>query len=313
MSSSPTQRTRRPGGLGRGLSTLIGERPPESTPPPAPYAPAPATGRDMRVPIEHVQVAPWQPRRNFRPEAIEELASSIRERGILQPLWVRPSKDGWELIAGERRLRAARSVGVTEVPVHVLEVDDREALELALVENLQREDLDPIEEAEGYRSLADRFGLTQEQIASRVGRARASVANALRLLDLPESVKAWLAEGRLSTGHAKALLGVPGEADRVRFAKRMVKEGWSVRDAERAVARFLRPAQTRRPVREDVPESHIRYLADRLRERLGTGVSVHSPRTLANGRKQSGSIRIEYYGSEDLDRLLEILGLSEDV
>ena len=258
-----------------------------------------------------MRAAAWQPRRVFRDDALSELTASIRERGVLQPLWVRERDGEFELIAGERRLRAARAAGLAEVPVQVLDVDDRQALELALVENLQREDLDPIEEAEGYRALAETFDLTQEQIAERVGRARASVANALRLLSLPDFVKTALSDGQLSAGHAKALLGLHHPNAQSGVARRAIKEGWSVRDTERAVVRLNRPARPARAAREEVPEGHTQFLADQLRQRLGTRVSVQSPKTFANGRKAPGSVRIEYYGSEDLDRLMELLGLTD--
>ncbi len=312
MAENPAKRTR-PGGLGRGLSALIGGAAGPGGVSGAPPAPGGDTGEVRRLPLDRLRAADWQPRHAFPAESLEELVASIREHGILQPLLVRARGNIFEVIAGERRLRAAAAAGLAEVPVRVLEVDDREALELALIENLQREDLDPIEEAEGYRALGERFGLTQEQIAARVGRARASVANALRLLGLPDPVRESLAAGRLSVGHAKVLLGLAIPEEQRRLAARAEKEGWSVRELERRVARLARPPRVARMARDDVPASHVRYLADRLREKLGTGVTVHSPRTLANGRKAKGAIHIDFYSSEDLDRLIELLGLRDDL
>lgn len=295
-------------GLGRGLGALIREVPAQKKVEPQ----APSGEGTLRVPVERIHAAAWQPRQTFRPGAMEELVQSIRERGVLQPLLVRAQGEGYELIAGERRLRASIAAGLGEVPVRVLAVDDRAALELALIENLQREDLDPIEEAEGYRALADRFDLTQEQIAERVGRARASVTNALRLLSLPEPVRKMLQDGRLSIGHAKVLLGLAIPAEQILLAEQSMREGLSVRDLEKRVAKASRPPRKRRASRPDVPETHLRDLTDRVQQHLGTAVRIAPSRTLANGRRVKGMIEIDYYTNDDLDRLMILLGVSDD-
>lgn len=301
----------KPGGLGKGLGALIRGAP--QNPPPAAVAPAPVApvSEVRKVPVASVHAGVWQPRKEFKSEPLDELIRSIRERGVLQPLLVRAAADGFELIAGERRLRAATAAGLTEVPVKVMNVTDREALELALIENLQREDLNPIEEAEGYRALLDRFELTQDQVAERVGRARASVANSLRLLVLADPVRALLKDGAISVGHAKVLLGLTIAEEQGNFARRTVKEGWSVRDLEREVARAHRPPRRRGASRSDVPETHLRDIREKLQQKLGTGVYVFPSRTLASGRKAKGRIEIEYYTGDDLDRLMIVLGLSD--
>ena len=304
------------GGLGRGLNALIREAAATATPPAPAEAAAAADAPDggiRLVPVERIRAGRWQPRHQFRPEAMEELVASIRERGVLQPLLVLAAGDVFELIAGERRLRAATAAGLREVPVRLMVVDDRGALEMALVEKLQREDLDPIEEAQGYASLLTQFRLTQEQVSERVGKARATVANALRLLELPDAVKDLVREGRLSAGHAKALLALAIPAEREALARRAVKEGLSVREVERDVARVARGPRVRRASRDDVPADHAKYLEERLRERLGTGVRVESSRTFADGRKARGAVTIEYYSADDLDRLMVILGVSNDL
>jgi ParB family chromosome partitioning protein len=300
------------GGLGRGLDALI-PRASTSAPKEPPNAAGTADGSDVRrVSITAIRSGLWQPRRNFSADSLEELARSIREHGVAQPLLVRPTDQGYELIAGERRLRAATLAGLTDVPVRVLNVSDQEALELALIENLQREDLDPLEEAEGYRTLMEKFGLTQEQVAERVGRARTSVANALRLLSLPESVQQLIRERRLSAGHAKVLLSVTVPAEQDDLARRCVAHGWSVRELERVVARLLRGPRRRRTGSSEIPEVHLRDIEERLKQKFGSPVHVTPCRTLAGGRRAPGRIEVEYPTPDDLDRILLILGLSDD-
>lgn len=299
------------GGLGRGLGALI-----RDTPRPA-VAPAPAgAGAEpdtVRIALTRIRTNTFQPRHTFRPQPLDELVASINEHGVLQPLIVRPAGAEYELIAGERRLRAARAAGLAEVPCRVMRVDDRGALELALIENLQREDLNPMEEAEGYQLLCERFELTQDQVAHRVGKARATIANALRLLSLPPPVRTLVSEGALSPGHAKALLSLSIPDEQVRMAREAVRDGLSVRDVERSVARLLRGGtRARRVAREDVPAAHLRDMESKLREKLGTGVRMASPRTLANGKKTKGEIVVEYYTADDLDRLMIVLGLSNE-
>ncbi|HPF99653.1 MAG TPA: ParB/RepB/Spo0J family partition protein [Kiritimatiellia bacterium] len=295
-------------GLGRGLGALIKDTPAA----PAEAAAESAAGA-IQVPIEKVHKSPWQPRKRMAAEPLEELTHSVRERGVLQPLLVRKVEDRFELIAGERRLRASQAAGLKEVPVIIMDVSDREALELALVENLQREDLNLIEEAEGYRALGEKFEMTQEQIAQRVGKARASVANALRLLDLPNRVKQLVAENQLSAGHAKVLLGLEIGQEQELLAARVVGEGLSVRALEHVINRLKKPAKKARSEKSDIPEGHLKYLTDKLHQHMGTAVRISPSRTLANGKKVKGTVEIDFYSNDDLDRLLVILGLVDNI
>lgn len=302
----------KPGGLGRGLGALIRDTPPAAPATVAPAPEAPAAG-PRRIPVARLQKSPWQPRHQFDQEALAELVQSVREHGVLQPLLVRQAGDGFELIAGERRLRAAQEAGLADVPAIVMDVSDREALELALIENLQRSDLNLIEEAEGYRALAEKFSLTQEDIAARVGKARPTVANALRLLDLPVKVKQLIAERRLSPGHAKALLGLSQPREQELLAARTVAEGLSVRQVEKIVARARREPRKPRGEKSDIPEEHVKYVLDHLHQKLGTAVRLEPCKTLPNGRKAKGQIAIDFYSPDDLDRILVILGIAGDL
>jgi ParB family chromosome partitioning protein len=283
--------------LGRGLGALLGEYLGEEA----------ATGGDARVvPIADIAPNPFQPRREFREEELAELAESIRQNGLLQPIVVRPAPGraggaAWELVAGERRWRACMRLGMREVPAVVREVDDRTLLVLALVENLQRAALSPLEEAEGYRQLASEFGLSQQEIAEAVGRDRSTIANSLRLLQLPAEVRALVAEGRLSAGHARALLGASGERRMVELAERAVREGWSVREVEAQVQR-ARAARARPRVAEERRRDPAeRRLEEELQRALGTAVRIHRTR----GNK--GRIEIPFYSAEDFERLYELL------
>ena len=304
------------GGLGRGLGALIKDAA-ASVPAAAPAAANPATPAPapdpLRIPVGAIHKSPWQPRRVFDEAALGELVASVSERGVLQPLLVRKVKSGYELIAGERRFRAAQAADIKDVPVVVLEVTDREALELALIENLQREDLNLIEEAEGYRALAEKFNLTQEEIAARMGKARPTVANALRLLELPDVVKRMVAEQQLTPGHAKALLGMADARAQEKLALRIAAEGLSVREVEKLVAASERPQRARKVVSSDIPPEHVKYVLDQLHQKLGTAIRLTPSRTLANGRKVKGCVEIDYYSSDDLDRILVILGLSGEL
>lgn len=295
-------------GLGRGLEALIQDGNGAAEPAPAaPGAPAPTL-----LPVEQIRRSPLQPRTHFDSARLEELAASIQETGIVQPLVVRAAADGYELVAGERRLRAAGIAGLTQVPVVVVQADDRTALEMALVENLQRENLDPIEEAEGYAALAGKFNLTQDAIATRVGKARATVANALRLLELPAAVQAAVSRGELSAGHAKALSALADADLQQQFALRAARESLSVRQLEQLVRRAGRATRRRRVTRSDIPDHHLHYLEERLHHHLGTRVRLEPSRTFANGRKAKGSISIDYFSSDELDRILAIIGLQLD-
>ncbi len=303
-------------GLGRGLNALIRN----PSPPPPPAAPdhsakAAAGGAPDRgvvlAPVAQIAPSPWQPRRVFTPDALEELASSVRERGVLQPLLVRRVGEKYELIAGERRWRAAARAGLAVVPVIVMEAADKDALELAVIENVQREDLNVIEEAEAYRALAETFSLTQDQIAARTGKARASVANTLRLLNLAAPVRQLLAEKRLSPGHAKVLLGVPDEEAQRLLALRVAKDGLSVRDLERILARGAKPRKPAAPDGGgDMPAAHLAHLSDLMHRHFGTSVRIVPAQKRADGKPGKGRIEVDFYSHDDLDRILGLIGLS---
>jgi len=258
------------------------------------------------IPTAAIRPNTRQPRRSFPEAGIRELAASIREVGILQPLVVRSTDSGFELIAGERRLRAAREAGLDRVPVLIRHAEDNESMELALIENLQRADLNPVEEAHAYARLATEFGLRQEDIALKVGRSRASVANSMRLLDLHEQVQAWVTQGLLSVGHAKVLLGLKAQEEQLAVAETILRRSGTVRDAERMVARQLGTTARRRKrqtVNAAVNSATVDDLQNRLQQHLGTRV------TLRHGEKR-GCIEIEYYGNDDLQRVLNALGLA---
>ncbi len=296
-------------GLGRGLDALIQEK---KVIAPVVDAPTSDDSGITKLPIKKLKANPDQPRRTFGAEALKELTASVKEHGILQPLLVRKKEQHFEVIAGERRLRAATAANLPEVPVILLDIGDQEALEIALIENLQRDDLNLMEEAEGYRELADKFGLKQEQIAKRVGKARATVANILRLLDLPDSIKKFLQNGQISAGHGKVLLGVEIDQEKELIAVRIVRENLSVRALEKIVEKIKKPAKKPRAQKSDLPIDYVRHLSEKLHQHFGTAVKVNSTKTLANGKKVKGSIQIDYYNNDDLTRVLEILGLTSD-
>lgn len=287
-----------------------------ATPPQPASTGVPGTGGQgvERVAVGRVRPSSLQPRHDFPEESLRELADSIREQGILQPLVVRRQGEFLELIAGERRWRAAQLAGLKEVPVVLREADDTTALELMLVENLQREGLNPMDEAQGYAELIERFRLTQEAVATKVGRSRAAVANALRLLKLPVAVQVHLREGRVSTGHAKVILALPKPELQVSVAQRITDESLSVRQTEEWVAR-LSDAPPGTPasgesVRQGpgpvaVRDPHVAAIEDRLRQRLGTKVSLRY-------RQGRGQIDIRFFSDEELERVLEIIGVRLD-
>lgn len=291
-------------GLGRGLGALISD----SEPAPEDKQPEGITA----VPVDRIKIGNLQPRKVFDDLSLSELADSMKERGVLQPLLVRPIGNDYELIAGERRLRAGKLAGLTEMPVIISNADDVNALEIALVENLQREDLNIIEEAEGYRSLADRFGLTQEQIATRVGKSRVSVTNALRLLRLPEDIKERVSDGTLSAGHAKVLSGLDIEQEQRIFAQMTADENLSVRNLEKRIEKSRKVARKPRASRSDLPKEHLDYLNDKLHAHFGTSIRIAPSKTYANGKKGKGRIEIDFYSNDELDRILQILGVSAD-
>jgi len=289
-------------GLGKGLGALISGRPA------VPRVDTESGERIEEASLDRIVPSPLQPRKEFAAEALQELVDSIRQHGIIQPLIVRKVAGQYELIAGERRWRAAQEVGLTQVPVILRTASDLEVLQLSLIENLQRADLNPIEEAQGYARLAGEFGLRQEEIAKKVGRSRAAVANAVRLLDLHPQVQVWLTQNLLSVGHAKVLLGLKIAEEQLLVAQTILRRSATVRATERLVARQLGATRTRRKRRgvEAVATSAtIEDLQDRLQEHLGTRVAIH------HGEKR-GRIEIEYYGNDDLQRILGLLGLPEE-
>ncbi len=285
-------------GLGKGLGALINVAP-------ALRAPEPGAGEQVQqISLGLIVPSPLQPRREFAREALEELIDSIRQRGIIQPLIVRPVRDRFELIAGERRWRAAKEVGLHEAPVIVRQASDLEVLELSLIENLQRADLNPIEEAQAYARLGNEFGMRQEEIAQKVGKSRTAVANSMRLLDLDPQIQTWVVQDLLSVGHAKVLLGLKSHDEQRLLAEKILRQSSTVRTTERMVARQLgKVAGTRR--RKEVVRVSSAVLSDlenRLQQHLATHVTIH------HGEKR-GKIEIEYYGEDDLDRIVAALGL----
>ncbi len=272
-----------------------------------PAAPADAREQVRRVPLNKIRPCPLQPRKDFPEDALRELADSIREQGIVQPLIVRERAGAFELIAGERRWRAAQLLNLPEVPVIIREADDRAVLELALIENLQRENLNPVEEAHGYAQLAEQFHLTQEEISAKVGKSRAVVANALRLLKLPETVQKFIRDGRLSVGHAKVILGIADESGQKLAAERVIKQGLNVRQTEGLVAKILKRA-TREPAAPEVVagpagDPHVADLEAKLREVFATKVKLN----YADGK---GTVEISFFSEEELERILQILGVT---
>ena len=274
--------------LGRGLEALL----------PNPAAPkeAPVHTSDVQdLRIEHIIPNRYQPRKTFSQDELSELAESIKENGLIQPILVRRRGDGiYELIAGERRLRAARLAGLTSIRAIIRNSSDEQAMELALVENLQRQDLNPIEAARAYQRLITEFGFTQEGVAQRIGKDRSSIANIARLLNLPADIQQLIESGGLTTGHAKVLLGLPGPEAQLRLARHIMERHLSVRQAEQLASQS---ARSRPPVKRAQPASD---LEERLQRRLGTKVSIQ------NGRR-GGKIVLHFFGLTELDRLVELL------
>lgn len=280
-----TVKPERQSGLGRGLAALIPQRSSDAGP--------------SEVPLSRIRPNPLQPRRHIDEAELEALAASVAEHGVLLPILVTQTLDGYQLIAGERRFRAAQLAGLERIPVVIRQVADRDQLELALVENLQREDLNPIEEAYAFRQLIDEFGMTQEGIAARVGRARSTVANTLRLLELDERIHAYIVEGRLTEGHARALGGLPPE-QQTRVAEIVLERELSTRETEELVRR-LREPKAEAPLTTTKPrDPDLERVEDDLRRSLGTKV------TLARSRK-GGRIIIEYYSDDELGQLYDRL------
>ncbi|MCD7946988.1 MAG: ParB/RepB/Spo0J family partition protein [Oscillospiraceae bacterium] len=278
-------------GLGRGLGALLGDAALQTQ-----------TGGSIMLPISKVEPGLKQPRKRFEEGALEELADSIRQYGIIQPLTVRLLASGYyQIIAGERRWRAAKLAGLTEVPAVIIEADDRKAMELGLIENLQREDLNPIEEAAGYRVLLEEYGLTQEAVAQQVGKSRPAIANALRLLALPDAVQALLEEGSLSAGHARAILSVPKGDLQKKLAQKVIAEDLSVRQTEALAKRLsATPKEQEKPTAAAENQLYIQDAEKQLASHLGRKVHIISG-------KKKGKLELEYYDMEDLTTLLEQL------
>lgn len=277
--------------LGKGLSALIPDKI-ENT--------AQEEGAAF-VNVDRIKPNPFQPREKFDKKRFEELISSIREKGIIQPIIVRPKEGNYELIAGERRLRAAKELGIREIPIIVKEVSDADALELSLIENIQREELNPIEEAKAFQRLIDGFGFTQEEVAKAVGKDRATISNTIRLLSLPKRVREMVVSGELAMGHARALLSVSGEHTILKLANRIVKNGISVREAEGIAARKKSPAIT-----IEIPkmkDHKVMFFEEELQRALGTRVNIR------HGKKR-GRIIIEYFSIEDLERIYNLIKMN---
>ena len=290
----------KPRRLGRGLEALIATTSVVTTPT------ADQQQGMQQLPISQIRPNPYQPRKEFRAEELADLESSLRESGLLQPITVRAAGAGWELIAGERRLRAATRLGWSEIPAVVKEVDDRTLLVLALVENLQRANLNSLEEAEGYQRLIDEFDLTQQQVADVVGKDRTTVANTLRVLQLPASVRRMLADGELTAGHARALLSIGSEREITEMARAVVDGGLSVRETERRAREQLADRAPSKPAsaptaQRDLRPAEARRIEEELRRRLQTDVHL----TLS--AKEKGAIRIPFYSADDLERLLDVM------
>jgi len=280
-------------GLGTGLGALFGEDTLEND-----------SGGILNMQIEKVEPRSDQPRMVFNQESLEELADSLRQFGMIQPITVRKLDSGYyQIIAGERRWRAARIIGLKEVPVRVIEADDKRAMELALVENLQREDLNPIEEAKGYRTLIEEYGMTQEEASQSIGKSRSAIANSMRLLNLTPPVMAMVEDGDISAGHARALLAIKDEADQLRIATKVLQESLSVRQAENLATKF--GSQSAKPEKQPQNQQtlEVNYLADTERQ-LTTAMGR---KVIIKDTSKRGKIELEYYGSDDREALIDAL------
>ena len=308
--SAPVAVDKKRHGLGRsvdfggGVSSLLGA---------APLVPAAGGGRPLELRILDIERSPYQPRRDFREEELRELAESLKNNGLVQPPTVRKNAQGkYELIAGERRLRAAQLAGWTKIPVTLVDADDQTAAVMTTTENLQREDLNPIEEAVSYRTLQEKFNLTQQEVAEKVGKGRATVANATRLLELPDEVKQLLSASLISVGHAKVLLSVDDEKERVLLARDCVNDQLTVRALEKKVERLHAPVESRPKGVPDLPDGYVRSLSDKLKRHLGCAVRVTSGVTHQNGRHTKGVVEIDFFDNDDLDRIIRMIGVTVD-
>ena len=294
--------------LGKGLGALLGDAKTPATAPAVQHEGPPLLGgREARmIALAEVRPNPHQPRKHMGDNELEELAESIRQNGILQPILVRRAGDGFELVAGERRWRASQRAGLREIPALVCSLEEAESMKLALLENIQREDLDVIEEAEAYKAIMERYGATHEELATMLGKSRSAVTNTLRLLNLEESILTMLREKTLSMGHARALLGVSDRAARLRLARKVETEGWSVRTLEKAITGAKSGAGTKpRPAArtaEDPDGPALREFETRLFHRLGSPCAIRR-------RGKKGRIEIQFFSDDELERILEGLGI----
>jgi ParB family chromosome partitioning protein len=275
--------------------------------------PVAVAGQALELPIMEIERSPFQPRRDFNEDELKGLAESLKNNGLVQPPTVRRNSAGrYELISGERRLRAAQLAGWTKIRVTFVEADDQTAAIMTTTENLQREDLNPIEEAVSYRNLQDRFNLTQAEVAEKVGKGRATVANATRLLELPDEVKQLVAGNLLSVGHAKLLLSVDGEKDRVLLARDCVNNQLTVRALEKKLLRLRAPVEVKQKGKPDLPENYVRNLAEKMKRHLGCAVRVTSGVVHPNGRHTKGVVEIDFFDNDDLDRIIRMIGVAVD-
>ena len=290
--------------LGRGLDGLLSKRNAVSVPPVG-------SSQVLEIRLADIERSPYQPRREFREEELKELGDSLKNNGLVQPPTVRRNSSGrYELIAGERRIRAAQLIGWSKIRVTLVEADDQTAAIMTTTENLQREDLNPIEEAVSYRTLQDSFNLTQAEVAEKVGKGRATVANATRLLELPDEVKQLVATQLLSVGHAKVLLSVDDEKERVLLARDCVNDQLTVRALEKKVQRLHAPVVDRPKGVPDLPDNYVRNLSDRMKRHLGCAVRVTSGVTHPNGKHTKGVVEIDFFDNDDLDRIIKMLGVT---
>ena len=310
---APVSVDRKRHGLGRGLGSLIPDAP---AVPLTVAAPVPAISQpsgDFELKIMDIERSPYQPRRDFAEEELRELADSLLKSGLVHPPTVRKNSAGkYELISGERRLRAAQLAGWEKIRVTFVEVDDLTAAAMTTTENLQREDLNPIEEAVSYRTLQVKFDLTQQEVAEWVGKGRATVANATRLLELPDEVRLLVANLTLSVGHAKVLLGVDDEKERILLARDCVNEQLTVRALEKKVARMRAPVEAKPKGIPDLPDNYVRNLSEKMKRHLGCAVRVTSGVTHANGKHTKGMVEIDFFNNDDLDRIIKMIGVEVD-
>jgi len=284
--------------LGRGMNSLLGTR--TQAPPPPSTQPPTASEQESSVPIESIDVNPLQPRRVFQAERLMELAQSIRANGIIQPLVVRKAGDRYQLVAGERRWRAAKMAELTEVPVVIRDIPDEHLLEITLVENIQREDLNPIETATALQRMTAELGLNPEEIGHRTGKDRTTIINFMRLLQLPADLQQLIAERRLSAGHGRCLLSLPTPDSQREVAQKAVTDGWSVRQMERVTQKMIEGDKPKK-VEEVEHDPNVKAAIDELQRVLGTRVRI------VEGARKKGRVEIEYYSQEDLDRIYSVI------